>query len=145
MNQYKALKDLRQKEFNEFPMMFAFTEKSFYEGMEKLGLKPDEKDQLLLLGNTGGYIRKSDKRAFLEMCARHDQALADAIAADPDGSGFIYEMFLYELRNHEYGYTYDTADTLASLGYTDKDIETDPRMKQALNAACKKIFEEDEW
>lgn len=144
MNQYKALKDLRQKEFEEFPMMFAFTEKSFNEGLEKLGLKPDEKDQLILLGNTGGYIRKRDKQAFLEMCARHDKALAEAIAADPDGMGFIYDMFLYELRNHEYGYTGETSDTLEHLGYKDEDIDADPRLDRGLTAACKKIWEEDE-
>lgn len=41
-----------------------------------------------------------------------------AIAEDKTGDGFIYQMFLCELSNHEYNYTEDVEETLDALGYT---------------------------
>lgn len=49
---------------------------------------------------------------------RLHEELQAAIAQDTTGSGFIYEMFLCELADHEYGYTQDVGETLDALGYT---------------------------
>lgn len=128
MNKYQELHDKQQAEVNAFPMFFAFNAKQFEEGMKSLGLKPNEVKKIYKLGNTGGFYRKSDAPAFHEMMMRHSKEKADAIAADPTGDGFIFDMFDYELSNHEYGYTHDPEPTLDALGLTMEQIKSDPRL-----------------
>ena len=49
-------------------------------------------------------------------------------------------MFLYELENHEYGYTGDESDTLMALGLSRKDIASDERLYHGLCMAMEKIM-----
>lgn len=121
MNAYLEMKERHQKEFNEFPMKFAFSDKQFEEGMRELGLEPTDTDKVYSLGETGGFYRRSDAEKLHEMLKRHTEEEDAAIAADTDGTGYAYEMFYYELGDHEYSYTYDTEDTLNALGYKSID------------------------
>ena len=142
MNAYRELKEKHQKEVNDFPMFFAFSEAQFAEGMLSLGLKPTETDKLYKFGNTGGFYRKSDSPKLKEMFDRHEKELKEAIAADLTGDGFIYEMFDYELANHEYGYTRDCGPAFDALGLTVEEIRADKRLMHGLNKARK---EQVEW
>lgn len=137
MNKYSELRERQQKEINDFPMFFAFNNKQFEEGMLKLGLKPSDTGKIYKLGNTGGFYRKSDSQAFRDMLERHYQEKADAIAADTTGDGFIFDMFNYELANHEYGYTHDPEDTLDALGMTREEIAADARLLHGWKKAIK--------
>lgn len=136
-NKYNALKEKHQKEVNDFPMFFAFNNSQFEEGMKKLGLKPTDTKKIYKLGNTGGFYRRSDSDALHEMFHRHTEEMSAAIAADPTGDGFIYDMFNYELANHEYGYTGDLEPTLDALGLTMDEIRKDPRLTHGLEKARK--------
>jgi hypothetical protein len=127
MNKYQELRSKQQAELNAFPMFFAFNQKQFEEGMKSLGLKPTDTKKIYSIGY-GGYYRKSDAPAFHEMFQRHTKELEDAIAADPTGDGFIFDMFDYELANHEYNYTRDPEPTLDALGMTLEQIRTEPRL-----------------
>jgi hypothetical protein len=49
--------------------------------------------------------------------------MQDAIAADKTGDGFIFNMFLYELENYEFGYSRSISDVLEALGYTYDQIK----------------------
>jgi hypothetical protein len=60
MNAYLVLKDKHQKEVNEFPFFFAFSEEQFNKGMEKFGLKPDETDKICSSGIASGFLLKTD-------------------------------------------------------------------------------------
>lgn len=137
MNAYRELKDKQQKEINDFPMFFAFSKEQFEEGMKKLGLEPNETDKLYKLGGTGGFYRKSDSKALHDMFDRHEKEMAEAIAADETGEGFIYDMFDYELANHEYGYTRDVEPALMALGLTLDEINADQRLVRGLHKAHK--------
>ena len=128
MNQYRALKEKHEKEFNEFPMFFAFNQKQFDEGMQTLGLNPEETDKIYKLGNTGGFYRKSDSAKLRDLFERQRKEEEDAIAADTTGEGFIYQMFHYELANHEYGYTGDPESTLDALNITLEEIYNNPAL-----------------
>lgn len=136
-NKYVEMKNRHQEEVNNFPMFFAFNNKQFDEGMKTLGLDPSETDKIYKLSNTGGFYRRSDSRALKEMFLRHRQEEADAIAADTTGDGFIYEMFNYELANHEYGYTRDLEPTLDALGLTIEEIIANPALSHGLKKARK--------
>ena len=48
---------------------------------------------------------------------------------------YLFSMFNYELANHEYGYTGELDDTLDALGLTIEEINTNPRMVDALKRA----------
>lgn len=142
MNKYLELKTKHQKEVNEFPMFFAFSNEQFEKGMLKFGYTPDQTDMIYKLGNTGGFYRRSDADALHEMFDRHERERTEAIASDPTGDGYIYDMFLYELRNHEYGYTGEAEDTLDALGFTFEEIEADERLKHGFVKAKTTIWNE---
>lgn len=140
-NQYSELKNRQQKEFNDFPMKFAFSDEQFKEGMAELGLKEDETDKLYKFGGTGGFYRKTDAKALQELLTRHEEEKAAAVAADTTGDGYLYEMFKYELGNHEYTYTGSLTQTLDALDLTIEKVNADPRLLHALNRAKKEAWE----
>lgn len=130
-NLYKELKDQHGIQVNNFPMFFAFDENQFNEGMNKLGLEQDEKAKLLSTGY-GGFILKADRESYTEMFSQQDQEMKTAIN---NSDKFIFDMFNYELANHEYSYTYEIDDTLNALGLTYEQVQSDKRLLNGLNAA----------
>lgn len=138
MNKYRELMDKFQKEVNELPLGFAFSNEQFEQMMNKWGLTSEDTDKIYRIGG-GGFMRKSDADLVTGTFSRHKEELAAAIAADPDGTGFIYDTFSYELRNHEYAYTGDAEDTLDALGYTWDDVQNDDRLKHGFQLAVTKI------
>ena len=141
-NQYETLKERQQKEFNEFPMAFAFSNEQLKDGLKKLGLKENESDKVTSIGY-GGFIRTVDVKAFVDMGKRHEDELKDAIKQDLTGEGFIKDMFTSELANHEYGYTYELDDTLETVGLTIDDINENENIKNGLALALKPYCKEE--
>ena len=141
-NQYKELRDRQQAEVNAFPLMFAFNENQFCEGMKKLGLHPTDTHKISSIG-AGGFCRKADIPALNKMFRRHRKELWDGITADKTGQAFIYDMFIFELNNHEYIYTGDVQDTLDSLGITSEHLLKISQLKKGLQLACEKIMQCD--
>lgn len=143
MNMYQRLRKKHQEEINSFPIHFAFTDERFNEIIKELGLSEDKKSEnyfgkrLVRIG-AGGFVLKEDAPKLAEMFKTHRQQMDDMIAADKTGDGFIFDMFYYELCNHEYGYVYDEAidDTLEALGYTMEQIQEDTRLKNGFDKAC---------
>lgn len=145
MNRYKEMKERHQREFNTFPKKFAFSDKQFEDGMKELGLTPNDTDKIYHVYG-GGFFLKTDEPKFTEMTNRLNREMDEAIMADKTGEGFIYDMFKYELSNHEYGYTGDFEDTLDALDYTWEQIEADTRLKHGLEKAAKNIMKkETDW
>ena len=135
MNPYVALKNKHQKEINDFPFGFAFSESQFNDMMiNKFGLTPEDTDKIYSIGS-GGYVRKTDADAMHEMFDRHAKEREIAIKENKDD--YLYHMFNYELANHEYSYTGDLEDTLDALGLTYEEIKADKRMYEALKRAIK--------
>lgn len=139
MNEYAELRQRQQAEFNALPLGFAFSRKQFDEMMEGWGLDTEKDLDKILRVPGGGYVQKKDAGLLHQTAERHDAEMTAAIAGDVTGEGFIYQMFLYELDNHEYGYTRDTEDTLEALGYTEKEVFGDPRLKRGLEKAVAEI------
>lgn len=137
MSSYTEMKERHQIEVNAFPISFAFSNKQFEEGMKQLGLDPSETDKVYSLGGTGGFYRRTDAPALHEMFARHECERQEAMAADETGDGYIFEMFDYELANHEYSYTGDASDTLDALDLTYEQIAADPRLRHGFEKAKK--------
>lgn len=133
--QYPTYQDMRiaqQTEFNNFPLFAAFNAKQFEEGMHGLGLAPNDINAIAGVG-FGCFVRKADKDRLTEMQERHYTELKDSLR-NPD---FAKSAFLYELSNHEYGYTGDISPALGALGLSASDFEANPILGKALAAAIK--------
>lgn len=139
MNKYSELRQRQQQEFNALPLGFAFSQKQFDEMMRGWGLDPEKDLKKIYRIPGGGYVQKKDADLLHQTVERHDTEMAAAIEEDKTGEGFIYEMFLYELDNHEYGYTRDTEDTLDALGYTAEQVLNDLRLKRGIEKAVTEI------
>ena len=140
MNAYEEMKKRHQEEVNALPMYWAFTEERFEEVLKELGLTKNDTDKLC---NTfgGGFCLAKDAKMIADTLVRHSKEKRSAIEADKTGDGFIKDMFLSELRNHEYTYTLETEETIESCGFTEEQVEADPRLKLGLEAAAKQLRE----
>lgn len=145
MESYKEMMERQQQEVNNFPLGFAFGNKQFEEMMAKWGLDAKKDSDLAQVAHlfAGAYILKKDIPTYKDMCRRHHEELAAAIEADETGESFVYEMFLYELDNHEFGYTGDTEDTLDALGYTAEQVLGDPKLKRGIEKAATEIYKRE--
>lgn len=136
MNAYEKMKNRQQKEVDAFPLGAAFSKEQFAQMMEKWGLTVNDTGKIYSLGG-GCYIRKTDSDKLNALMVRLTKEKNDAIAADKTGDGFIYDMFLYELANHEYCITHDLEETLDALDLTIEQINADKRLTRGLKKAIK--------
>lgn len=143
MNKYVEMKERHQKEVDNFPMKFAFSDEQFKKAMEELGLTENDLDKVVGIG-AGGFIRKTDVNDYKEMGERQYKEFREAIEKDKVGDGFIKEMFLYELANHEYIIAREIDDTLDALGLTDDDIRNNNNLRTGLLLAEKEYLEQYE-
>lgn len=139
MNPYVEMTQRHEKEVAAFPMFFAFSQAQFNEGMKKLGLKPAEVKKVEPIG-LGGFVRKSDAEKLGTIFDRQAQELHEAIYADTDGTGFAYEMFRYELANHEYEVTMDATPSIKACGLTVADVAKSEALTRALTAAARGLI-----
>ena len=140
MNRYEEMRQRQQEEFNALPLGFAFCQRQFNEMMFGWGLDPEKDvDKIYSIG-AGSYVQKKDADLLHRTRKSHDAEMAAAIAEDTTGDGFIYQMFLAELADHEYGYTGDSEDTLDALGYTMEQVEADASLLNGFQRACKTIL-----
>ena len=141
-NTYLTLKAKHQAQVDAFPIKFAFNTQQFEEAMNELGLTPTDTDKIFMLSG-GGFIRKSDAKAFSNLFIKLAAEKQEAIAADTDGTGYIYDMFEYELGNHEYSYTHDPEPTLDALSLTLEEVQDNPIMAAAFKRAKAAQFKPD--
>lgn len=139
MNKYKELKLKHQKEVDAFPFGFAFSDKQFAEMMAKWGLAKDDTDKIYSIGG-GGYILKTDSKAMDEMFARHRAELKE-FRKQPDN---LYQMFVYEMFNHEYAISYDDEEVLDACGITLEELGVDKMIHEVYRDACKYVIENTE-
>lgn len=141
METYQEMKIRHQKEVNTFPIYYAFSNQQLGRMFKKLGLNPQKDlDKIVAIPGTGGYILKKDIAAYHEMFKKQHEELQNAIKNDENGTGFVYQMFRYELANHEFGFTGEVDDALLALGYTESQIEKNPILKQGFNKAKQSIL-----
>ena len=141
---YQDMKIRHQREVNEFPIHFAFGDKQIKRKFAELGLDPEkDMDKISVIRGTGGFVLKKDVQPLNEMFSRHHTELQKAISADKNGTGFIYQMFRYELANYEFGYTGEVGDTLIALGMTLEQIEADHALQTGFEKAKQDIWNQD--
>ena len=142
MEKYNEMKTRQSEEFNNFPMFFAFSDKQFEKGMDKIGLTKKDTDKIYSAG-AGGYYKKTDSKNLKNLMSRHANEMDEAIKADTIGEGFILNMFDYELSNHEYCITMDTEDALDALGISQIDIDKNEALQHGLKLAKSNQWNEE--
>lgn len=142
---YIEMRQRQQKEVNDFPCFFAFSDEQFNKGMENLGLKPNDTAAICRGPIPAMFLKKDDAKSYIEMMKRLDKELREAIAAD-DGApgGFICEIFRYELDNHEFAYTGEIEETIDSLGLSIEEIDASESLKAGLRNAVAIIRDREE-
>ena len=134
MESYRQMQERHQKEFNAFPISFAFNDTQFNEGMNKLGLDPSETDKVVSIG-AGGFIRKADMDAFHAMFERITEETHSAFIKNEDD--WAYHAFRYELANHEYSYTGDYEPALEACGFDLDELKQYPDLVVAFRRAMR--------
>ena len=147
-NLYQTLRDRQQEAVNDYlkeGAFFAFSDKQFRAGLEKLGIaEEDAGKRLSRLGNTGGYMVKDRVAGLKTLLDNNDRERQEALD-DPDtGRQFAFDMFYYELNNHEFCLTEDPEETLDALGLTWDDIKKSALLSQTLQEAASKIIKNAE-
>lgn len=136
---YRQMKDRHQAEINALPIAFAFSRDQYARQLATWGITEAEAKAGAIVPIGGGFIRASDRELVTSTFNRIAEEKAAAIAADHDGTGFIYQMFFDELNNHEYIYTRDIDETLEALNITNNDLAENKALLNGLNLAVKKI------
>lgn len=137
MNTYAELRNRHQERVNALPIMWAFSMEQFRKEMQRMGVT--NKSEIVSIGN-GGYMRKEDAPLLDTTFKAIDAEMKAAIEADPDGTGFIKDMFLYELANHEYCITYDLKPTLDACGLAEDEVLNTPRLMNGLKLATEEYL-----
>ena len=93
-------------------VFFAFGDEQFNEQLEKRGWKLED------VGSIGynGYCLKENVSKYMEIVNRRSEKLEESKKNDD----FFMGMLLYEMSNHEFGYTRDIQDTLDACGISYK-------------------------
>lgn len=123
METYRQMQERHQKEMNDFPIAFAYSDQQFDDGMRRLGLNPSETDKVVSVFY-GAFIRREDHDALMEMFERHSKEERDAFIKNEDD--WAYHAFRYELANHEYSYTGDYEPALEACGFTLDELKQYP-------------------
>lgn len=139
MNAYTEMKARHQERVNALPIKFAFGMKQFREMMASWGLTENDTDKIYKMGGTGGFYLRTDSKLIFNTLEENEIEMQAAIRNDIDGSGFIKDMFIYELDNHEYSYTGDLEPTLDALGLSEDDVLNNPALLNGLKLARKAI------
>lgn len=141
-NLYKELIDKQMAETNAFPVKTATNSEHFKKIVNEWNLSCYGKQ--LVQSGISMFIRKKDVKAFNDMLNRHREEHQKAIEEDTTGEGYIYDMFVYELQNYEYGYTGCVDDTLEALGISRETLQQNAAMSQALEKARKFVMSLDD-
>ena len=111
--EYLDLKKRHQKEFEDFPIAYAFNEQQMKEALDKLGAT---KEECVTVFGHGDIVKRTDAKALIAMMKRHDKELKQKLRDDIE---FAEAAFLYEMDNHEYAINWSAdEDVLAAFNIT---------------------------
>lgn len=138
MCKYSQHKSRQEAERDTMPMFFAYSIERLNEQMETRGIKTF--DEITSLGS-GGYIKKGELNNLVEMVNRH-VAEDEEAKKDPE---FVYDMFRYELGNHEFCITHELDDTLAACSVTEEELEGNEMFRIQLGKAVQDYLADCEY
>lgn len=123
----------KQKEVNDLPLFFAFSNAQLEKALQERGATVQD---IYRLGDTGGFYLKKDAPLVRAVLGKKDEL--PELMKDPD---FALQAFRYELDNHEYAINWEGDWEVCS-------IFCEGRCKYGEDKTYKDYFTEDghsEW
>ena len=115
--EYLDLKKRHEKEFEEFPIAYAFNDKHLEEALAKLNAT---KEEVVTVFGHGDIVKRENVKALIALLERHEQELHQKLKDDAE---FAEAAFGYEMDNHEYAINWDgDADVLGCFNITFEKI-----------------------
>lgn len=141
---YQDFKERNSKDFNKFISkycFFAYSNKQFQEGLEKVGIPSntetkDLKKYIVRLDSVGGYLLKDHETEYDKICRK----LLKVERKYLNNFKNLYSALLYEMYNHECGYTWNFTDCLSPLGFSRKDLKTNKQLLKAFRKAKQSVI-----
>ena len=138
--EYLDLKKRHQKEFEEFPIAYAFNDEQMNEALIKLNAT---KEECVSVFGHGDIVKRTDAKALIALLDNKDKEMKAALRKDPE---LAEAAFLYEMNNHEYAINWTAdEDVLAAFNITFEFIRK-YGLQEAYNRARTKHFKlAEEW
>lgn len=139
-NRYRELTSMQQERINRFSkdkIIFAHDNDELNEGLAELKLTADDVMQLY----SGCYIRKDAVEEFKKLNENLSRELNRCIQADETGEGFVYDMFLACMEDHNTRETEDPTDAVRAAGFTFKQIECNRKLMTGYRKAAEEIMQ----
>lgn len=138
--EYLDLKKRHEKEFEEFPIAYAFNDKQLEEALAKLNAT---KEEVVTVFGHGDIVKRENVKALIALLERHDKELKQKLKDDVE---FAEAAFEYEMDNHEYAINWSAdEDVLAAFGI-DFDFIRKHGLQMAYDSARNKHFKHaEEW
>lgn len=138
--EYLDLKKRHQKEFEDFPIAYAFNDKQLQEALEKLGAT--KKEVITVFGH-GDIVKRTDAKALIAMLERHDEELKRKLKDDVD---FAEAAFLWEMDNHEYAINWSADEDVLAAFNIDFNFIRQQGLQMAYDSARNKHLKHaEEW
>lgn len=133
---YEEMENRHREELDRLPIQWAFGKEQLEEALKVLGVEPGKASDIKLVRIPGGGIcteeTSNELTATLRRQVEEQQAL---INADTTGQGFIFDMFDYQLANHEFCITGDFVPAIEACGLSPEDVEKSPELRHGLKMA----------
>ena len=138
--EYLDLKKRHEKEFEEFPIAYAFNDKQLEEALAKLNAT---KEECVTVFGHGDIVKRENVKALIALLERHSDELKQKLKDDVE---FAEAAFLYEMDNHEYAINWSAdEDTLAAFNI-DFEFIRKHGLQMAYDSARNKHFKHaEEW
>jgi hypothetical protein len=94
--EYLDFKKKQQKEFEDFPIAYAFNDKQLEEALVKLGAT---KEECVSVFGHGDIVKRENAKPLITMLDNQTKELHKKLREDVE---FAKAAFLYEMDNHEY-------------------------------------------
>lgn len=138
---YREFREYWQKEFEKLPVKYAFNQKQLEKAMNELGLDvKTDMDKVISIFGAGDIWRKDDVEKYNEF-SRKESEQRNELMKDKE---FVKDMFLYEMGNHEYGYTLDSQDVIEACGLTMTEVLNNEFLHGIWDEARKEFFKSEE-
>lgn len=138
--EYLDLKKRHEKEFEEFPIAYAFNDKQLEEALAKLNAT---KAEVVTVFGHGDIVKRENVKALIALLERHDEELKQKLKDDVE---FAEAAFLYEMDNHEYAINWSAdEDVLAALSIDFEFIRKHGLQMAYDSARNKHLKHTEEW
>ena len=116
-DEYLDLQKKQRKEFEAFPIAYAFNEKQLEEALEKLGAT---KEECVTVFDHGGIVKRKDVKTLIKLLENQREELLQRMR---DDALFAEAAFRYEMDNYEYAINWTgDEDVLGHFGITFEHI-----------------------